>query len=92
MAKEIEPGSGGGIVLGSGVIDGSGNVEELGAAIDSASPGAVMNLKLSLPVPFPEWIGPWNVLASIADAIRPHVSRLIEVRTDGNDLLVRWRA
>lgn len=79
-------------ILASGSTDGDGNMPDLGAAIDSAGRGQVLELRLTLPVPWPEWIGPINVADAIAEAIRPHVQRLISVNIDGNALSVQWEA
>ncbi|MGE5619047.1 MAG: hypothetical protein ACM3US_07285 [Sphingomonadaceae bacterium] len=79
-------------VLSSGSVGADGDMSGLGAAIDSAGAGEVLELQLTLPVPWPEWIGPINVADAIAGAIRPHVQRLISVSISGNVLSVVWEA
>lgn len=79
-------------ILASGSVGADGDMSALGAAIDSAGRGQILELQLTLPVPWPEWIGPINVADAIAGAIQPHVQRLISVSIDGNTLSVQWEA
>lgn len=85
-------GGGGSAVLASGSALGKDLAGPLGSAIEAAGVGAVLQIRLTAPVPWPEWVGPVNVLQALADAVGPLVPQLLGVWTDdaGRTLVIRW--
>ncbi len=76
----------------SGQIGGDGSgLSDLEAAVNAAVPGQLLELHITAPFPWPEWVGPVKVTDAIWAAVSPFV-RLRQVRTENQDLIIVWEA